>query len=738
MKTKEEKKKSNLGFMLLVILLISVILCISSFGIATWARYRSVTGSNVEAQIAKWSFKVNGEEEQFADINLADTIAFTNVEKTTIAPGTYGSFDLEIDASGSEVSLDYYIKINLTSKPTNLKLYSDSLFQNELEVINNKIELEDEILLADIDIPVVKTIYWKWDYRTNTMPSETVLNTYLGEIDGLQTLINEYNEVGKTAEQKQEIAAKINDKIDTHEQCGDVVLEVSVRGVQKHPSGFELKGAYITNSKSVSYDIGDTIGITVEYSDNVYADENQTAITEQTAPKVEVETESITTSNNEVIKVASLSNMNLNLAEGMGKYATFVSASGNKINYEYQIKVGDINSIKIKDVTGNVYNEEGNAVFYQKEKVKRDVVNLSNVLKISNVQDMVNFRDSVNLGNSYEGITVKLLNNIDLSSVCSELLGSWTPIGTENLPCVVNFDGNGKTISGLYITGTENGVGLFGGLNNSSVQNLLLEGEIVSSYSKVGLLAGTVTNCTINNIVINNESSVTGVNNIGGVVGLANKTTFNRIINNGNVTGNLYVGGIVGQGGKSANVCSITESGNEGDIVAKAIVGGISGLNLQIQRCYNKGNIRGTTADSGGYTNSGGIQGAWGKVYDSYNCGAVYGASGQVAGITGNGYQCGNKHIQRCYNVGTISGSGRAIGSIVGENKDSTVDKCFFTSSQNACGYRGSATNTSKVTDEEIKTSGFGANNLGECWTDDGIGNSSINNGYPILRWQIQ
>ena len=34
-------------------------MCVSSFGIATWARYRSTQGGNVTAQIAKWSFKVN-------------------------------------------------------------------------------------------------------------------------------------------------------------------------------------------------------------------------------------------------------------------------------------------------------------------------------------------------------------------------------------------------------------------------------------------------------------------------------------------------------------------------------------------------------------------------------------------------------------------------------------------------------------------------------------------------------
>ena len=159
-------KKQNLSFMLLVILLISVILCISSFGIATWARYRSVTGSNVEAQIAKLSFKVNGEEEQFANIDLADTIDFTHVTTDKIAPGTYGSFDLDIDGRGSEVSLDYYINMEVASKPTNMIFYSDANYSQPIEIaVGNKMYLEGDLLLSENPMQEIRTIYWKWDYR---------------------------------------------------------------------------------------------------------------------------------------------------------------------------------------------------------------------------------------------------------------------------------------------------------------------------------------------------------------------------------------------------------------------------------------------------------------------------------------------------------------------------------------------------------------------------------------------
>ena len=240
-KTKEKlliKKKQNLSFMVLVLLLIAVILCISSFGIATWARYRSITGSNVEAQIARWSFKVNGEEEQFADIDLADTIAFEHVEKTTIAPGTYGSFDLEIDGRGSDVSLDYYVDMLVVNKPTNMKFYTDSNFANPLTITpESKMFLDGEFLVkGQAPMYETRTIYWKWDYRTNTMPSQVVLDSYISEIPGLQVLLNEYNEVGKTEEQKQEIVAKINDKIDTKEAGGQVLIQVKVKGVQISPN----------------------------------------------------------------------------------------------------------------------------------------------------------------------------------------------------------------------------------------------------------------------------------------------------------------------------------------------------------------------------------------------------------------------------------------------------------------------------------------------------------------------
>ena len=363
MKMKEEKNKSNLWFMLLVLLLISAIMCISSFGIVTWARYRTVIGGNVEAQIAKWSFKVNGEEEQFADINLADTIAFEHVEKTKVAPGTYGAFDLIIDASGSEVSLDYYIDIELTQKPTNLKFYSDAQYANEIiPNAENKVLAEGEILLPNIAIPVTKTLYWKWEYRTSTMPPQEVLNGYINEIQGLEGLINEYNTDGKTDEEKAEIARKINDKIDTYEEGGDVILPITVKGVQKYTGEFSAKGAIITSDTSKEYDKDDEIDFSIEFTESVFADANQTPITNANAPVVTVDFQTQTTVNSPIAKVASLIDTQINLAEASGKVATFVNAERNKLNYKYIVQKGEKGIFKIDGISGSVFNKSGDEI----------------------------------------------------------------------------------------------------------------------------------------------------------------------------------------------------------------------------------------------------------------------------------------------------------------------------------------------------------------------------------------
>ena len=82
----------------------------------------------------------------------------------------------------------------------------------------------------------------------------------------------------------------------------------------------------------------------------------------------------------------------------------------------------------------------------------------------------------------------------------------WTPIGTESLPFIGNFNGNGHCINGLYCNELNNYVGLLGHAFNyhyySSIKDLYLTNCFVSGESYVGAIAGSfgygeIINCSV-------------------------------------------------------------------------------------------------------------------------------------------------------------------------------------------------------------------------------------------------
>ena len=83
----------------------------------------------------------------------------------------------------------------------------------------------------------------------------------------------------------------------------------------------------------------------------------------------------------------------------------------------------------------------------------------------------------------------KVIPNKDATNV-------WIPIGNKEHPFGGFFDGNNKTIRGLYIDNTENMQGLFGCCTeNSQITNLNLEGGIVQANDYVGAIAGDMKGC---------------------------------------------------------------------------------------------------------------------------------------------------------------------------------------------------------------------------------------------------
>ncbi len=96
------------------LLVIAALLLVACAGFATYAIYRSSATGTATVATATWSVKVNSTDiETNAFTFGADDVNWTtNPGKNgKIAPGATGTITLEIDATGSEVDVDYTVSV---------------------------------------------------------------------------------------------------------------------------------------------------------------------------------------------------------------------------------------------------------------------------------------------------------------------------------------------------------------------------------------------------------------------------------------------------------------------------------------------------------------------------------------------------------------------------------------------------------------------------------------------------
>ena len=193
---------------------------------------------------------------------------------------------------------------------------------------------------------------------------------------------------------------------------------------------------------------------------------------------------------------------------------------------------------------------------------------------------------------------------------------AWTPIGTVASPFKGVFVGNDKAVTGMVVNGAS-GLGLFGAVAESNIENLTVEGNVTAEGGVAGILTGQIQcGSTIENVTT--DGTVTGgATDVGGIAGNVLKGTYTgastamvtikNCTNNATVTCNLVgktacAGGIVGA---TTPAVTITGCVNRGHITSKGnFVGGIAGLPRKntasvIENCKNFGNIDGKTGTGG-------------------------------------------------------------------------------------------------------------------------------------------
>lgn len=323
-----------------------------------------------------------------------------------------------------------------------------------------------------------------------------------------------------------------------------------------------------------------------------------------------------------------------------------------------------------------------------------------------------------------------LTNNIDLSA------HQWVPIGRGTSQVSKYFDGyfngNGKTITGLYVDESTDGylAGLFG-LLTGQVWDLTIEDAYVKtagSTSSAGILAGKisnsgtkVTNCHVSGTV---ESEVCA----GGLVGYASYTEFDDCSAKAKVsaTGN-NIGGFIGEG----YAASFTDCAAEGSVTGSWCCGGFAGViwyNAKAEHCIADVNVTATDWNTGGFV------GSTGQNTSISDCVALGNVSNPITSTSTKlggfvGSMDNSISIQNCHAAGTVQGGNEEhpAGGFIGTYSGGTFTGCSYDNEKNpALNAAGEGSLDSGVTGEEtaevlanICEDYFGGHQYSTEWTVD-------------------
>ncbi len=345
------------------------------------------------------------------------------------------------------------------------------------------------------------------------------------------------------------------------------------------------------------------------------------------------------------------------------------------------------------------------------ENVTEPGKNSEGVYQITGPAELMWFMKNAPLTGSAE-----LTTDIRINETVSEDTGasySWQPVGASGSKAYTgDFNGNGHTISGIYVDGknASNG-GLFGYVGTGgSIHDLTLEDSVItgngSYYGGIaGDLKGTVANCHVADTV--------------------------------SVVGKAYVGGIVGELDTGGKVSACSNAGSVKDTGTGGNTGGIAGrvyssLSNALTDCANTGTVS-------GYRYVGGIAGTvymGGTLYNVYSTGTVT-ATDTVAGAAGG--LAGNLRsgkIENAYAVAAVSAvhKGGVLGYLE-STQGKTLNQVYYLSgiadesvgNENGCTVQGTA---QVCISDELK-------NMAEALGDGFVENDSeMNGGYPLLSWQ--
>jgi len=224
------------------------------------------------------------------------------------------------------------------------------------------------------------------------------------------------------------------------------------------------------------------------------------------------------------------------------------------------------------------------------------------------MEDLYGFSELA-VTHNFAGMTVKLANDITVNEGNAEDWASkapkypWMQIGTYNasfggVQFAGIFDGQGHTLSGLYMIANNRHRGLFGSASNAAtIKNFRLENSYFSSeYADIGSIVG----CMLGKAEAIYSDAIVDVSKerSGGMFGQTNGSTITNCWYDGTLTTkaviNDEVGGIVGQITGATTISNCLNSGMIDASRYNSGAGGIvgrAGATVTIKACLNVGTI---------------------------------------------------------------------------------------------------------------------------------------------------
>lgn len=299
-----------------------------------------------------------------------------------------------------------------------------------------------------------------------------------------------------------------------------------------------------------------------------------------------------------------------------------ISDSGSpEKGYTHRVSKGKTYYIGIREIDGGHINN--NLLYVNlRDASLLGTGSVEEPFEIKTAEHLAWFRDYVNADNGipshHYNACAKLMGDIDMSPIChpadkSKNLNecSWKPIAYNDAWGGI-FDGQGHTISNLYINNNDQCTGFFGAINSYSSQRSIIKNIIFENvqvyynavnYSSqpVGVLASSCSCADISNVQIN-SGYVKGMSRLGGVLGYTKDCSLTSCLNKAEITGSNFVGGIIGWCQDS----QIKKCINYGNITGDGECGGLFGRiesrqnnQILISYCANYGNIQGQMAVGG-------------------------------------------------------------------------------------------------------------------------------------------